>query len=52
VMAIHSPNGTPGRMVVYPDGIALSLVEDVNLFLIGDEHLLGKLVRSVKEGIS
>jgi hypothetical protein len=49
---MHSPDGAPSRMVVYSDGIALSLVEDVNLFLIGDEHLLGKLVKSVKEGMS
>jgi hypothetical protein len=27
-------------MVVYPDCVTLGLVKDVNLFLIGDEHLL------------
>lgn len=38
-------------MAVYGDGITLGLVKDVNLFLIGKEHLLGSLVRRVKRGM-
>lgn len=36
-------------MVVYPDSVTLGLVEDVNLFLIGEKHLVESLVRNVKE---
>jgi hypothetical protein len=39
-LTVCSPNGTPGRMAVYLNCVAFGLVEDVNLFLIGDEHLL------------
>jgi len=39
-------------MVVYPDGVTFGLVEDVNLFLIGEKHLVESLMRNTKEGMS
>ena len=43
-----SPNGTPGGMVLYPNSITLGLVKNVNLLVVGDEHLLRDKVRGAE----
>ena len=50
-VTMRLPDGTPSRMAVYGDGITLGLVKDVDLFLVGDKHLLQGLVRRVKGDI-
>ena len=43
-----SPNGTPGGMVLYPNGVTLGLVKNVNLLVVGDEHLLRDKMRGAE----